>query len=109
MARVGEIPDELRVLHRCDRQPCIEPTHLYVHTQLQNVDDIYARGRRTLKHTVEQRIEVRRLRAEGWMPAEIERLTGINRSTIHSICDQYAIREGEGVPRRHAFTRAKRT
>ena len=42
----GPIPKGLNVLHHCDNPPCIEPTHLFVGTQGDNLRDMYAKGRR---------------------------------------------------------------
>lgn len=42
----GKIPDGYNVCHRCDRPNCVEPTHLWIGTQSQNIADAYAKGRR---------------------------------------------------------------
>lgn len=42
----GLIPEGYYVCHRCDRPNCVEPTHLWVGTQSQNIADAYAKGRR---------------------------------------------------------------
>lgn len=44
-ATFGPIPDGLLVLHRCDNRPCIEPTHLFLGTDRDNVRDMFAKGR----------------------------------------------------------------
>lgn len=44
-AFVGEIPDNLQVLHHCDNAGCVNPQHLYVGTQLDNMRDRQNRGR----------------------------------------------------------------
>lgn len=41
----GQIPDGLSVLHHCDNPPCVNPSHLYVGTQAQNVHDRTVRNR----------------------------------------------------------------
>lgn len=41
----GPIPPGMGVLHRCDNQPCCNPSHLFIGTQADNVADMVAKGR----------------------------------------------------------------
>ncbi len=41
----GLIPDGQRVLHRCDNPPCVNPDHLFLGTQKENVQDCKTKGR----------------------------------------------------------------
>jgi hypothetical protein len=41
----GPIPDGLIVCHHCDEPRCVNPSHLFVGTHLQNVQDCARKGR----------------------------------------------------------------
>lgn len=41
----GEIPKDLQVLHSCDVRSCVNPDHLFLGTQQENMDDMINKGR----------------------------------------------------------------
>lgn len=41
----GPVPDGLFVLHKCDVRRCVNPEHLFLGTQQDNVDDMLSKGR----------------------------------------------------------------
>jgi hypothetical protein len=41
----GPIPDQLNVLHKCDTPGCVNPNHLWLGTQSENIEDCKRKGR----------------------------------------------------------------
>jgi hypothetical protein len=50
----GSIPDGMKVLHRCDNPPCVNPNHLFVGTQGDNMRDCAAKRRLSLQQHPER-------------------------------------------------------
>lgn len=49
MLNRGDIPSGANVLHNCDNSLCVNPGHLYLGTQKENIEDMDRKGRRVNK------------------------------------------------------------
>ena len=96
----GSIPTGLYVLHACDNPPCVNPVHLFLGTQLDNVADRDNKGRQakgdrhgyrlnpslvvrgsrngSAKLTEEAVAEMRALLQSGWLLRELSHKYGIS-------------------------------
>jgi hypothetical protein len=80
--RRGEIPTGLQVLHHCDNPPCINPDHLFLGTNTDNVHDCIAKGRKVVGDVRGEKnpkavlspvdvLRIRRLYDSGWKHEQI--------------------------------------
>lgn len=85
------------ILHSCDNPSCINPKHLSLGSQRENVAQMVERGRAhrhlgkrfNSRLTLEQVKEIRRLRAdEGLLQSELAKMFSVGRSTISQILNR---------------------
>ncbi len=92
----GEIPGGLRVLHKCDVRQCVNPAHLFLGSQADNVRDMYAKGRNKqspqpgerngmARLTNEQAAKIRQMVAAGSKQIEACRRFGVSPMTVSRI------------------------
>lgn len=82
----GEIPEGMHVLHKCDVRCCINPDHLFLGTNADNVADKVAKGRQAvMQRTRYSPDEVRAVREATGSQREIARRLGVSKSMVHAI------------------------
>ena len=89
---VGEIPDGLRVCHRCDNPSCVNPSHLFLGTAADNMRDRDSKGRCPsgekhyfAKLTENQVKTIRKMWSEGARNIDLAREFGVNKRNISNI------------------------
>jgi hypothetical protein len=87
----GPIPEGMEVCHRCDRPECYRPEHLFLGTQIENMADMYAKGRGNTgsrngqaKLTEATVAEIRQRRDGGETIKSLAAHFGVNRKTIYN-------------------------
>jgi hypothetical protein len=100
----GAIPEGLIVCHRCDTPACVRPDHLWLGTQLDNVRDMTAKGRRAsgprpahrkgglpgernprATFTAEEVLDIRKRADGGETLASIRRAYGVSKNAVYSV------------------------
>lgn len=96
-AFVGEIPNGMHVLHRCDNRSCCNPDHLFLGTHVDNMDDMVGKDRqafgvRKIKSAKLTELQVLQIRAAKAVQAEIATEYGVNQSVVSRIKSRKAWR-----------------
>jgi hypothetical protein len=90
----GEIPEGAHVLHRCDNRACVNPDHLFLGTNLDNILDRVAKGRSLpMRGSANGRArlneedvgKIKRLLSAGVGAPEVAQRYGVAHATIHCI------------------------
>lgn len=92
----GLIPKGYNVCHSCDNPPCVNPDHLWVGTQQENIKDMISKGRdlkaigprnKNSKISSHQAREVKLLYSQGHTIKNIHLKLGLTYKTVQHICN----------------------
>lgn len=90
----GYIDDEKLICHSCDNPSCVNPKHLFIGTQSENMLDMFSKGRGiprrgalnfNAKLTVDDLPKIFELKELGWKYTEIAKHFSVNPSQISRI------------------------
>lgn len=81
----GPIPDGLLVCHKCDVRSCVNPDHLFVGTQKENLRDMSRKGRSSYAGAKLTREQV----------AEIRARLSTGKATQRSIAQDFHVRDSQ--------------
>jgi hypothetical protein len=101
---VGEVPEGMNVCHSCDNRLCVNPQHLWLGTQSENLKDASAKGRMFRPDTNGELNgnskldwtkvrEIRRLVAAGERKSKVAQTFGVAHSTVNFIINNETWKE----------------
>jgi len=92
---VGEISDGMCVCHSCDNKSCVNPDHLFLGTQADNMHDCSDKGRESsgekrwnTKLTNAQVLTIRAMHREGVRNCDLAKEYGVARPVISRIVNR---------------------
>ena len=103
---VGEIPSGMNVCHSCDNRLCVNPYHLWVGSQSENLKDAFHKGRHSVPDTsggkngntkleASDVAEIRRLCAQGARKNLVASVFGVSSSTVGNIVSRKTWKESK--------------
>jgi hypothetical protein len=82
---IGQVPEGMHVLHRCDNPLCVNPHHLFLGTNRDNVDDKIRKGRSWNKIQMIERFIIQDALRTGYKTNDIANYFKVTPSAIRCI------------------------
>lgn len=85
--KYGKLPSHIVARHTCDNRPCVNPAHIIIGTQRDNVHDMrWGRSKNPIKKLTEQDVtKMRELYSSGVGTARLADMFNITRSHVWSV------------------------
>lgn len=91
----GELPEEAVVCHSCDNPACVNPDHLFLGTQADNLADMARKGRQGgARLDQEKADEIRRRHARGETQTALAAEFGVSQATVWRVVEGRSWRHG---------------
>jgi hypothetical protein len=97
LAYYGELPKGMSVCHKCDNRKCVNPTHLFLGTQADNMKDMSSKGRANnggeqTKLNFDQVVEIREKVFSGLKQKEVAAEYDIHPTNVSKIMNNVSWR-----------------
>lgn len=85
----GKITQDIQVLHKCDNRSCVNPKHLFLGSQCNNMQDCYQKERHPqAKVSYEDAEKIHELYARGYSQTKLGRMFGVSQAAIWYILNR---------------------
>jgi HNH endonuclease/Helix-turn-helix domain of resolvase len=84
----GEIPEGMKILHKCDVRLCINPDHLFLGTSRDNTLDMYSKDRRPYALSEDEKEFIKTLHGMGKKQRDICRIVGVSKGSVYNVLNR---------------------
>lgn len=78
----GPISPGMKICHKCDNRKCVNPDHLFIGSDADNILDAAIKGRMSKKLSIKDVVSIFKMRKNGHSHASISAKFGIHQSNV---------------------------